>query len=581
MKRKMAGSPEGQNVQKNKKCFFRRTDQKIRRNIWDLRRLRHGSYSVVLTVIVLVAAVILNLVISEVPGQYTQFDFSEKQLSTIGDQTKEVLAGLDKDITLYYIVQDGAEDTYVSRLLEGYEDASAHIKVETKDPVLYPKFTAQYTEESLADNSIIAVSGEESRIIPYGDMYESEFNYNYYSYEPTGFDAEGQITSAIAALQSEDRPVVYTLTGHGEGSLNDSLLQSLAKENIQTESLNLVTSETVPEDADCILIMAPTKDIAQEEADKLLTYLQQGGRAVIFKDYSEEVFENLNSVLEYYGTTVGEGVILEGSSNYYVQIPYYLVPDINSTEVSADMTGGSEYVLLAAASPIEQLAEMRESVSVSSILSTSAASYAKLDAANMGTYEKENGDADGSFDIGVLITETVTAEETESEEMETGETAESRAVETEEIAATAEDSIAETEDGTVESEEVTETTEDSTVETEEVAEDSTVETEEAAENVAATLRSDETRLAVFTSSALLDASADQMVSGGNSKLFLNTLSWLCGQGTSVSVPVKSLSVDYLMMTSASSSFWSIVTIGIIPGGFLLFGLCIWLRRRKY
>ena len=543
MKRKMAGSPEGQNVQKNKKCFFRRTDQKIRRNIWDLRRLRHGSYSVVLTVIVLVAAVILNLVIAEVPGQYTQFDFSEKQLSTIGDQTKEVLAGLDKDITLYYIVQDGAEDTYVSRLLEGYEDASAHIKVETKDPVLYPKFTAQYTEESLADNSIIAVSGEESRIIPYGDMYESEFNYNYYSYETTGFDAEGQITSAITALQSEDRPVVYTLTGHGEGSLNDSLLQSLAKENIQTESLNLVTAETVPEDADCILIMAPTKDIAQEEADKLLAYLQQGGRAVIFKDYSEASFENLNSVLKYYGATVGEGVILEGSSNYYVQIPYYLVPDINSTEVSTDMTGGSEYVLLAAASPIEQLVEMRESVSVSSILSTSAASYAKLDAANMGTYEKENGDADGPFDIGVLITETVTAEEmtenegeeTESEEMETGET----------------------------------------------AEDSTVETEEIAETAAATLRSDETRLAVFTSSALLDASADQMVSGGNSKLFLNTLSWLCGQETSVSVPVKSLSVDYLMMTSASSSFWSIVTIGIIPGGFLLFGLCIWLRRRKY
>lgn len=545
MKRKMAGSPAGQNVQKNKKCFFRRTDQKIRRNIWDLRRLRHGSYSTALTVIVLVAVVILNLVIAEIPGQFTQFDFSEKQLSTIGDQTKEVLAGLDKDITLYYIVQDGGEDTYVSRLLEGYEDASSHILVETKDPVLYPKFVSQYTDDSLSDNSVIAVCGETSRVIAYEDMYETEFNYNYFSYETTGFDAEGQITSAIAALQSDDTPTVYTLTGHGEADLNDSLLQSLEKENIQTDSLNLVTADAVPEDADCVLVLSPTGDISQEEADKLLLYLQEGGRAVIFKDYSEETFENLNSVLEYYGTAIGEGVILEGDSNYYVQIPYYLVPEINSTAVSSDMTGGSAYVLLAAASPIEHLSEMRENVSVSSILSTSAASYVKLDAANMGTYEKENGDADGPFDIGVLITETVTAE-----------------------------------DGIVGTEEVTENAADSTVETEEAAEnteDGTVETEEAA----ATLRSDETRLAVFTSSALLDASADQMVSGGNSKLFLNTLSWLCGQETSVSVPVKSLSVDYLMMTSASSSFWSIVTIGIIPGGFLLFGLCIWLRRRKY
>lgn len=558
--RKQAGSPEGQNVQKKRKCFFRRADRKIRRNIWDLRRLRHGSYSAALTVIVLVAVVILNLVISEIPGQFTQFDFSEKQLSTIGDQTREVLAGLDKDITLYYIVQDGAEDTYVSRLLEGYEDASSHIEVETKDPVLYPKFVSQYTDDSLSDNSVIAVCGETSRVIAYEDMYETEFNYNYFSYETTGFDAEGQITSAIAALQSDNMLKVYTLTGHGEAELNDSLLQSLEKENIQIDSLNLVTADTVPEDADCVLVLSPTGDISQEEADKLLLYLQEGGRTVIFKDYSEDVFENLNSVLEYYGTEIGEGVILEGDSNYYVQIPYYLVPEINSTEVSSDMTGGSAYVLLAAASPIEQLEDARDSISISSMLSTSASAYSKVDAANMGTYEKENGDIDGPFDIGVLITENVAKEDTESS------TEDDAAENTTEVSAET-DTENET-DASAEADAENET--DASAETEKISD--TAETSK--------MRSEETRLAVFTSSALLDASADQMVSGGNSKLFLNTLSWMCGQENSVSVPVKSLSVDYLTMTSASSSFWSIITIGIIPGGFMIFGLYIWLRRRK-
>ncbi|MDO4557222.1 MAG: ABC transporter, partial [Lachnospiraceae bacterium] len=82
------------------------------------------------------------------------------------------------------------------------------------------------------------------------------------------------------------------------------------------------------------------------------------------------------------------------------------------------------------------------------------------------------------------------------------------------------------------------------------------------------------------SSTLMDASADQMVSGGNSKLFINTLSWMCGHENSVSVPVKSMSVDYLTLTSASSSFWSLIVIGIIPGAFLLGGLFIWLSRRK-
>ena len=168
--KKKAEAPLEQPMPKKNRTFLRRKEQRVKRNIWDMRRLRHGSYSVVLTAIVLVAVVVLNLMVEEIPGQFTQFDFSEKQLSTIGDQTKEVLNGLTEDITLYYIVQDGMEDTYVSRLLERYEDASSHITVEEKDPVLNPKFTSQYTDECLTDNSIIAVCGDVSRIIYYEDM---------------------------------------------------------------------------------------------------------------------------------------------------------------------------------------------------------------------------------------------------------------------------------------------------------------------------------------------------------------------------------------------------------------------------
>ena len=90
----------------------------------------------------------------------------------------------------------------------------------------------------------------------------------------------------------------------------------------------------------------------------------------------------------------------------------------------------------------------------------------------------------------------------------------------------------------------------------------------------------ETRVAVFTSSSLLDESANQMVSGGNYRLFVNTVSWLCGNETTVSIPVKNISTEYLTVPAASASFWSIVTIGIIPAGFLLTGLYTWLKRRR-
>lgn len=526
------------------------------------RRLKHGSYSIALSAVVVAGAVVLNVIASELPSQYTLFDMTREQLSVLRDQTKELLDGLSEDVTLYYLVQDSSRDTTVSRLLKRYDDYSGHVTLTEKDPVVYPKFASQYTDEAVTENSVIVVCGDRSRVVPYEDMYESEFNYNYYSYETTGFDAEGQITSAIAALSSDAVPKLYTLTGHGEMALADSLARSIEKENIETDSLNLITADRVPEDADCILIVSPTSDLSQEESEKLLDYLKSGGRAVVITDYTEEKLTNLASVLSYYGTEITDGVIVEGDSRYYVQMPYYLVPEIESTEISADMTGGSAYVLLAAAQGITVSDELRDGVAVTSVLKTSPSAYSKTDVQNMSTYEKEDGDLDGPFGLGVLVTETVELDEGTGKD-DTG---------TEE----------QTEESVKEDAGSGTQTEESAKDEAEEGSQTELDTESAAEDIpsARAAKTAETRLALFTSSALIDESADQMVSGGNTRLFINTLSWACGQSSSVSVPVKSLSVDYLTLTAASSNFWSIVTIVMIPGAFLICGLMIWLRRRR-
>lgn len=529
------------------------------------RQVKNGSYSVTLTAIVIGAAILLNLIVGELPSTITQIDLTSQQLSTLTEQSEEILSDLSQDVTIYYIVQDSSRDTYVSRLLERYNDF-AHITVEEKDPVLYPEFTSQYTDEVLADNSVIVVSGESSRMVAYESIYESSFDYSYYSYQTTGFDGEGQITSAICAVTSDDLPKLYTLTGHNELELNNSLATAIEKENIETESLNLITSEQVPEDAACLLISSPTTDLSDEETEKILEYLKAGGRVILITDHTDGERPNLDRILEYYGVSLTEGIVMEQDANYYVQLPFYLIPSINSTDVSSDMTGGSQYVLLAAAQGIETLDDIREDVTVTSILTTSASAYSKTDVAGMTTYSKEEGDVDGPFDLAVLITETVEAEmETDSGDEAATEDETATEAETEEAdeTETASEAVTEAADGAVTADE-TETADGATGENE------TESSEETGES----------RLALFTSSSLIDASADQMVSGGNSRLFVNTLSWLCGHETSVSIPVKSMSTSYLTLTAASSSFWSILVIAVIPGIFLAGGLWIWLKRRR-
>ena len=171
--------------------------------------LKKGSYSLLLTVVVIAIAVFVNLLAGELPSSATKIDVSENKLYTIGDETKSVVSALNEDVTLYLVAEDGSEDSTLDELLTRYRDLSSHIKYEKKDPVRNPSFTSQYTSEEVASNSVIVVGEKRSKVIPYSDLYESSVNYQTYSMETTGFDGEGQITSAIAYVTTDDLPILY------------------------------------------------------------------------------------------------------------------------------------------------------------------------------------------------------------------------------------------------------------------------------------------------------------------------------------------------------------------------------------
>lgn len=376
------------------------------------KALKNGSYSVVLSVIFVVIIVVVNLIVDAFPSTYTELDVSDQKLFSIGDQTKDFLKELDKDVTIYQIAQSGSEDEAVSKLLKKYEEASDHIKVETKDPVVNPKFTSEYTDEEVSSNSLIIVCGDRSKVVDYNNIYESSIDYNTYSYTTSGFDGEGQITSAISYVTSENLPVLYTLDGHGEKSLDSTLQEDIEKANIEIKSLNLLTEESVPEDADCLMINSPSTDISEDERDAIIEYLENGGKAMIFSDYTEESMDNFDAVLENYGVERVDGIVIEGDAQHYaMQMPYYLLPDVSSAEAVSDFSSQGYFVLAPYAQGIRQLDNVRDTLTIESLLTTSDEAYSKTDL-NTETLEKTDEDIDGPFDIGVSITEEVDDDKT-------------------------------------------------------------------------------------------------------------------------------------------------------------------------
>lgn len=379
--------------------------KKEKNNKTNKKLLVNGSYSIALTVILLAGLVIINLIVNHLPVSITQFDFSNSKLYTLTDTTQKLLDGLDADVDLYYICEGGEEDDTIQKILERYEAASSHITVEQVDPALYPAFTSQYTDEDVSNNSVIAVSGDVVKVVDADSMYTETLNYSTYTYQKTGFDGEGLITSAIDYVTSTDIPVLYILSANGEASLSSSFGDVISKDNVNCLNLNLMTSDEVPEDAAAILINAPTTDYSDEETEKILDYLEGGGKAIIFSNYSLDKMPNFDSILSNYGIEREEGIILEGSSDNYISYQYCLVPEISVSDITTNAYNG--YIVAPMSQAINTMDSYRDSITYQPLLTTSDAAYNKQDVENMTTSEKESGDKEGPFTIGMLIQEDI------------------------------------------------------------------------------------------------------------------------------------------------------------------------------
>ena len=84
-----------------------------------------------------------------------------------------------------------------------------------------------------------------------------------------------------------------------------------------------------------------------------------------------------------------------------------------------------------------------------------------------------------------------------------------------------------------------------------------------------------------SSSLLMDESANSMVSGGNMGFFLSMINYLCEpEGNNLTIYAKNTSAEYLVMDTATSSYLTLMMVGIIPAAYLLFGIINTIRRKR-
>lgn len=370
------------------------------------KNISMSAYSSTVVVISAALAVLLNVLVLELPSKYTAFDMTTNKLYSLTNETHAMIKALDEDINIYVLVNEEQADELLDATLNTYKDLNTHIKVSYVDPAVNPKFFTQYTSDSVTYNSIIVEGSRRSKVIDYSSIYESEIDYSTYTSAVTGYDGEGQLTSAISYVTTDDMPKIYMLEGHGEVSFDVSFLSAIEKENVDYEIINLLNYDKIPDDAMCVVINAPSEDLSDEDTKKMLDYMNEGGNVLLISSYTGRELVNFNSLLDFYGVSVSRGLIIEGNKNYYYgRNPFYLLPDIVYDDITASAYNSGSYVFVPEAQGLT--VSEREDTEVTTLLSSSNESYVRDDISGSESYEKQENDMEGPFAIGVKCVKTL------------------------------------------------------------------------------------------------------------------------------------------------------------------------------
>ena len=389
------------------------TEQMIQKRRWTISRnmISTSVFSTGMIAIVVALTVVVNLIASALPETYAQIDATSQKLYSITEDTEKYLDTLKDDVTLYVMVNKNSKDDNVDRTLQKYASASKHVKVKYVDPNVSPTFASKYTDSDVTSNSIIVVCGDRSKVIDYNsDIYEYSYDSSY-NYSVTGYDCEGQVTAAIQYVTSESTTNVYELTGHDESTLSGDFSEVFQKRFMNVGSLSLLTVDAIPEDCQALFITAPQSDLSEDDLSKLSQYLGNGGKIYLSIDYSKwNDLTNFKKLLSDNSIETTESLLAETDRSYYYQSPFYLLPNVENTEVSSSVAGMTQ-VFVPYSVGLTYTGE--DDSNVTSFMTTSDTTIAKAaaniaavqsqaDAANIASVQ--DGDTQGQYSLGMMVT---------------------------------------------------------------------------------------------------------------------------------------------------------------------------------
>ncbi|WMJ83300.1 GldG family protein [Oscillospiraceae bacterium LTW-04] len=335
-------------------------------------KLKNKGYNAltVLLILLFIATSVCAYILTDRFG--LKLDLTENRLYTLTDTTHNLVENLSAPVVITVFNTETEFLTLPRELLRRYDRLSSKLSVRYCDPYLQPALVQGYREKGydVELNSIMVESGELDRYMTLMDLYKMDSS----GEKVQGLVAEQMLTSAIAGVTAQRKPLVQFTDGHNEQP-SQALLNVFTRNNYEL-SYTMLSVLGVDPQADTLVIAAPTRDFSKEDTAAVEQYLEQGGSVMVFLEPGSTAFPNLFDLLADWGIGVSDQTVLEpqlyvSASRLNVAATYANHP------INQFFADNRYYVISPSSRALLPLYEKRGGVTTQQVLISSSKSYAQ------------------------------------------------------------------------------------------------------------------------------------------------------------------------------------------------------------
>ncbi len=329
-----------------------------KKNIFRSRAFKHGSNTLLRTIIFTAILVFIVLIVQNHPWRV---DLTESKAFTLTDQSQKILKSIKIPINIKAFFQEATRDKIKAQdLLDTYKYYCPNLKYEFIDPDRHPEVAKQYDIKTYG-TVVVEGAGKKQTITVLN---------------------EENLTNALMKLIQTKKKTIYFVTGHGEADINafdkngySMVRRELEKENYQVKTLDLLHTAQIPKDASVVIINGPKKSLMKPEIETLRKYIESGGKLVVMLDPFHD--GGLKKFLKDYGIGIRDDIVIDKLSRVFGGS--YLMPVVTKYTTHKITNNFNIATFFPESRSLTKVEKTRPGINVMLIALTSSGAWAETD----------------------------------------------------------------------------------------------------------------------------------------------------------------------------------------------------------